>query len=98
MIISFANEATKDIFDGENSKKTRGIINKTLFSIARRKLDWINAARDLNDLKVPPSNNLEGLKGDLKGKHSIRINQQYHIIFRWTIHGAEEVEIKDYHK
>ena len=58
----------------------------------------INAAIDLNDLKIPPSNHLEILKGDLKGKHSIRINLQYRVVFHWTVHGAEEVEIVDYHK
>ena len=98
MIKSFANDATQDIFDGIDSKKARMILNPILISIAKRKLDLINAARDLNDLKIPPSNHLEILKGNLKGKYSIRINLQYRIIFRWTIHGAEEVEIIDYHK
>lgn len=97
MIRSFGSDATQDVFDGINSKKARESINPRLFSIARRKLDLINAAMDLNDLKVPPSNHLEALKGNLKGKYSIRINLQYRIIFRWTIQGAEEVEILDYH-
>lgn len=97
MIKSFANEATKDIFDGINSKRARATISPRLFSIARRKLDLINAAVDLNDLKIPPSNQLEALKGNLKGKYSIRINLQYRIVFRWTIQNAEEVEILDYH-
>jgi proteic killer suppression protein len=98
VIRSFVNEATQDIFDGKNSKKARSIIKPALLSNARRKLDLINAAIDLNDLKIPPSNHLESLNGDLKGKHSIRINLQYRIVFRWTIQGAEEVEIIDYHK
>jgi proteic killer suppression protein len=97
MIQSFANEATQDVFDGINSKKARGIIHPTLVTIARRKLDLINAAVDLTDLKVPPSNHLETLKGNHKGKCSIRINDQYRIVFRWTILGPEEVEILDYH-
>lgn len=97
MIKSFANVATQNIFDGINSKKARRVLSPSLFSIARRKLDLINAAIDLNDLKIPPSNHLEALKGDLEGKYSIRINLQYRVVFRWTIHGAEEVEIVDYH-
>jgi len=63
---------------------------------AWRKLDMLNSAARLVDLQVPPSNNLEALKGDLKGYHSIRINQQWRVIFRWD-NGAYEVEIVDYH-
>ena len=98
MIESFSDEATHDIFDGLNTKKARKKLDTALFSVASRKLDMINAAVDLEDLRIPPSNRLEALKGDLKGKHSIRINDQYRIVFRWTAKGAEEVEIMDYHK
>lgn len=97
MIKSFANDASMDIFDGVNSKRARGILSSLLFPIARRKLDMINAAVNLNDLKIPPSNHLEALKGNYKGKYSIRINNQYRIVFRWVIDGVEEVEIIDYH-
>ena len=64
---------------------------------ALRKLDMIAAAAVLADLKAPPGNRLEALKGDRKGQHSIRINGQYRICFRWTVQGAESVEIVDYH-
>lgn len=62
-----------------------------------RKLDMLNAAHVLDDLKAPPGNRLEALKGDLAGFHSIRINSQWRIIFRWTPSGPEDVEIIDYH-
>ena len=65
---------------------------------ARRKLVQVNNAERLSDLMAPPGNRLEALKGDLAGKHSIRINDQWRIIFRWTMAGPEEVEIIDYHR
>jgi len=68
-----------------------------LVKIARRKLVQVNGAGALNDLGVPPGNRLEPLKGDLRGKHSIRINDQWRIVFRWTDAGPEDVEIVDYH-
>jgi proteic killer suppression protein len=66
-------------------------------SVAARKLDMIHAAATLNDLRVPPGNRLEELTADRKGQHSIRINEQWRICFRWTRKGAEDVEIVDYH-
>ncbi len=69
----------------------------TLWKIAQRKLDLLNAAQDLMDLRVPPGNRLEVLKGDLKGYHSIRINDQYRIIFKWALVNALDVQITDYH-
>ncbi len=68
-----------------------------LAAVARRKLVQINAAVALADLAVPPGNRLEALKGDLSGKHSIRINDQWRVVFRWTDPGPEDVEIVDYH-
>jgi len=65
--------------------------------VARRKLVMVNNAGALSDLKLPPGNHLDTLAGDLKGKHSIRINNQWRIVFRWTANGPEEVEIIDYH-
>ena len=65
--------------------------------IARRKLDLIHYAARLDDLKAPPGNRLESLSGDLKGFHSIRINEQWRIVFRWTDAGPHEVRITDYH-
>ncbi len=97
MIRSFADEGTKDIFNGINSKQARKKLDPLLHSIACRKLDMIDAAYTLNDLKVPPANRLEALKGTLQGYYSIRINDQYRIIFSWSADGAENVEIIDYH-
>lgn len=97
MIQSFADTAVEDIFDGLNSKNARKKLDPSLHSIASRKLDMLNAAIDLNDLKIPPANRLEALKGSLKGRYSIRINDKYRIVFIWGIQGPEEVEIMDYH-
>ena len=68
-----------------------------LLKVARRKLVQLNGAEALGDLATPPGNMLEALKGDLRGKHSIRINDQWRIVFRWTDAGPEDVEIADYH-
>jgi toxin HigB-1 len=97
VIQSFADSATEDIFNGLNSKQARKKLGPSLYSVACRKLDMLDAAIDLNDLKIPPANRLEVLKGNLKGKYSIRINDQYRIIFIWDIRGPEQVEIIDYH-
>ena len=66
--------------------------------MALRKIDALRAATSLQDLRVPPNNRLEALKGDREGQHSIRINDQWRICFRWTASGAADVEIVDYHK
>lgn len=97
MIRSFADTATADIYHGINSKLARKRLHPSLYNVARRKLDMIEAANDLNDLRVPPANKLEALKGNLNGKYSIRINDQYRIIFAWGNQGPEQVEIIDYH-
>ncbi|MDE2214932.1 MAG: type II toxin-antitoxin system RelE/ParE family toxin [Candidatus Omnitrophica bacterium] len=96
MIITFLSEATRDIYDGLESKQARRI-PQTIWRVAQRKLDLLNAAHSLIDLKSPPANRLEGLKGDLKGKYSVRINDQYRIIFEFRDGNAYEVEIVDYH-
>lgn len=70
---------------------------KAIDGVAKRKLDMIEAAVNLADLRVPPANRLQSLKGDRKGQHSIRINDQYRICFIWKEDGAYEVEITDYH-
>ncbi|MFE5669993.1 type II toxin-antitoxin system RelE/ParE family toxin [Agromyces sp. NPDC056523] len=93
MIRSFANEATRRVFDRERVAK----MGHDLQRMAHRKLLLIEAAEDLNDLRIPPGNRLEALKGDRAGQHSIRINDQYRICFRWTPSGAEDVEIVEYH-
>ena len=71
--------------------------SQALAKVARRKLVQLNNAGALRDLAVPPGNQLEALKRDLAGKHAIRINDQWRIVFRWTGAGAEDVEIMDYH-
>lgn len=68
-----------------------------LARVAKRKLDMLHYASTINDLRAPPGNHLEMLRGPRKGKHSIRINDQWRIVFRWTPSGPEEVEINDYH-
>jgi proteic killer suppression protein len=97
MILSFKDVGTEDIFNGENTKSARKTCPQTLFNVAFRKLDQIDSAVELNDLRVPPGNRLEALEGDRVGRHSIRINDQYRICFIWTKNGAVEVEIVDYH-
>lgn len=97
MIQSFADSATEDIFNGLSSKRAREKLDPSLYSVACRKLDMLDAAIDLNDLKTPPANRLEALKGSLKGQYSIRINDQYQIVFIWGTQGPEQVEMIDYH-
>ena len=96
MIINFKSQATQDIYDGISSKEARKI-PLTIWKVAQRKLDMINAALNLTDLRVPPGNRLEALKGNLDGFHSVRINDQYRIIFRFKDSNAYDVEITDYH-
>ena len=96
MIRSFTSDATEDIFDGKNTKAARAI-SKNLWPVVSRKLDMVNAAHELRDLQVPPSNRLEALKGDQKGRYSIRVNDQYRITFRFDGHDAHDVRCEDYH-
>ena len=96
MIIDFGNQATEDIFNGLDTKQARTIPN-TVWRVAVRKLDMINAAHELKDLKSPPANRLELLKGKWSGYYSIRINDQYRIVFKWVDQNAKSVVITDYH-
>ena len=96
MIRSFRDLATEDLFNGHQTRRVHHFPSSIL-SVALRKLDMINAAYQLLDLRVPPGNRLETLRGDLEGFHSIRINDQWRIIFRWENGGAEQVAIIDYH-
>lgn len=96
MIESFGDRATAALFHGERGKAI-GRIPPTIRAVAIRKLDLLNAAAELRDLRSPPGNRLEVLKGDLKGKHSIRINEQWRIVFRWEHGDAHNVQITDYH-
>ena len=97
MIRSFADRGTEDIFDGAETRAARGTCPKTLWPTARRKLDQLNRVRDLLELAIPPGNRLERLRRDRAGQHSIRINDQYRVCFRWENGHADEVEITDYH-
>jgi toxin HigB-1 len=97
MIISFKNQATEDIFNGETSKEARKTCPQAIWRIAARKLDQLDSAKSLEELRVPPGNRLELLAGDRKGQHSIRINEQFRVCFVWTESGPADVEIIDYH-
>ena len=94
MIKSFASKETEQIWNGVFTKK----LPDNIQSLARRKLRMIHNAQNINDLRIPPANHLEKLKGDLKNFHSIRINGQWRIIFKWEASDAFEVQIIDYHK
>jgi len=93
MIKTFNCKETGNLFNRIKSLKLPNDIQKA----ALRKLLILHAAVDINDLRIPPSNHLEQLKGKMKGKHSIRINDQWRIVFRWVNGNAYEVEIADYH-
>ena len=94
MLKSFGSKETEKIWSGVRSSKIPPEVQK----VGRRKLRMVNNSIDFNDLRIPPSNRLEKLSGTLKGYHSIRINDQWRIIFKWQAGHAYEVEIIDYHK
>ena len=96
MIASFGDGRTDDIYHGRKSSRARRL-PPDIVNVALRKLDMIQAARQLEDLRSPPSNRLEALRKDLKGFHSIRVNDQWRIIFRWRAGEAFDVQIIDYH-
>jgi toxin HigB-1 len=93
MIISFADKPTKALWDGRKPPELPPKILKT----AHRKLSQINQSATLDDLRIPPGNRLEALVGNRAGQHSIRINDQYRVCFRWEGENAYDVEITDYH-
>lgn len=97
MIRSFRGPAAEDLFQGRSTRAVRQAIPQALWRIAVRKLEALDSAEELHDLRVPPGNRLEQLKGDRVGQYSIRINDQYRICFRWSEAGPEDVEIVDYH-
>ena len=97
MIRSFADRGTEDVFDGVDTRLARKTCPATLWAVARRKLTQLNRVRGLRELAVPPGNHLERLRSDRAGQHSIRINDQYRVCFRWEAGNADEVEIVDYH-
>jgi len=94
-IRSFDNDAVRAFFEsGRIGARVRW---RQIASIVLRKLDMLDYAADLRDLRSPPGNRLEALKGTWSGFHSIRVNDQWRIVFRWTEHGAEDVDVVDYH-
>lgn len=93
MILSFGSKDTQKIWEGTRVRKP----SVELQEIARRKLRMLNNSQDITDLRIPPSNKLEKLKGSLREYHSIRINDQWRIIFKWKNGNASDVEIIDYH-
>jgi len=97
MLRTTADKTTQDVYDGVNSRYARKV-PKELHSKARRLLDQLNAAPSVEFLRIPPSNRLEKLKGDLAGYWSLRINDQWRIIFHWEGSDAHDVQIVDYHR
>jgi len=96
VIVSFGNRVTSDLYHGISSGRVRRL-QPQIIETALYKLDVLNAAESLDDLRSPPGNRLEALKGDFKGFYSIRINVQWRIIFRWQESSAIDVQIIDYH-
>lgn len=96
MIRTLADDTTRDIWNGVNSKAARRI-PRELWPIVRRKLDQVDAVTRLDDLKVPPGNRLHALGGDLRGFHAVRGNDQYRIVFRFEGADAFDVRCTDYH-
>ncbi len=92
MIKSFRSKETERLFDRLRSRRWQNVA-----AVARRKLELLNAAKSLDELRIPPGNRLEALKGDRRGEHSLRINDQWRICFVWREGDAHEVEITDYH-
>lgn len=93
MIKNFKCKETEKIWHGDTSRRLPGDIQ----NVARRKLRILNSAKGLNDLRIPPNNHLEALKGNRKGQYSIRVNDQWRICFKWLEGDAQDVIIEDYH-
>jgi toxin HigB-1 len=93
MIRSLKDRVTEAVYQGESPKGFPAILVK----VARRKLGYLDAAVDLNDLRAPPGNRLEALRRDREGQHFIRVNDQFRVCFIWTEEGPKDVEIIDYH-
>ncbi len=96
MIASFGDQATEAVYHGRPINLIRRF-SPDVVRVAVRKLDMLNAARTLRDLRSPPGNRLEALRGTLAGLHSIRVNDQWRIVFRWAGSDAHEVRLTDYH-
>ncbi len=91
------DQGTQDLFDRKATKAARAVVPPSIVRVALRKLTLVNVAASLDDLRVPPGNRLEALKGDRAGQHAIRINDQYRVCFKWAGTEAVDVEIVDYH-
>jgi proteic killer suppression protein len=97
VIVSFGDKATEAVFHGSPTRLLKRLPADVL-KRANQKLDYLNGASDLTDLEAPPGNRLESLKGTLKGLHSIRVNDQWRIVFRWHGSDAHDVQLMDYHR
>lgn len=97
MIVSFGDKATEDLFHARRTGRVRRY-SPEILRAAVQKLDVLNSARELRDLRSPPGNRLEPLQGEYRGFHCIRVNRQWRIIFKWTAAEASEVRIIDYHR
>jgi proteic killer suppression protein len=97
MIVSFGDRATEDLFHNRPTSRARRF-PRDIVDSALVKMDMLNGAAAVLDLRSPPGNRLEALKGDLKGHHSIRVNDQWRIVFRWEGNNAHDVKLMDYHK
>ncbi len=97
MIRTFADSATEDLFNGLDSRRARRACPPMLWPPVTRKLTQLNRVRELRELAIPPGNRLEALRGARRGQHSIRINDQFRICFRWEDGYADNVEVTDYH-
>jgi proteic killer suppression protein len=93
----FASQGTADIANGLDTRAARSTCTNALWALARRKLDIVLYASGLDDLRSPPGNRLEALKGDRAVQYSVRVNERYRICFVWIDQGAQEIEIVDYH-
>ena len=96
MIQSFADKTTADVFQERNTKDARRI-PRELWRVVQRKLKMLDVAVRINDLESPSGNRLEALKGQMRGRYSIRVNEQYRVTFRWEDGHADEVAVEDYH-
>jgi proteic killer suppression protein len=96
VIVSFSDVATADVYHGSDTKTARRL-PRELWKRIQQKLDLLNACTSIEDLRVPPANRLEKLKGQLSGLYSIRVNQQYRIVFRFEQGKCEDVRCIDYH-
>ena len=96
MIQSFADARTEDLYHGKDSKAARAI-DRAIWPVVVRKLDMLNVATKLDDLRAPPGNRLEALKGDQKGRYSIRVNERLRLTFRFIDGNVHDVRCEDYH-